>query len=140
MSSYNKVILVGRVGKDPEIKVFDSGGFIANFSLATSEYWKDKSTGEKKERTEWHRICVKNATLADWVSKNVKKGDLLMLEGQLETRKYQDKQGRDSYTTEIVLRPYSGELKKLIWDKKNEQGQQHDNFADNNAIDDDIPF
>jgi single-strand DNA-binding protein len=111
--SVNKVILVGNLGKDPEIRSFQNGGRVANFSLATSENWKDKSSGEKKERTEWHRISVLNDKLVEVVERYVKKGSKLYIEGQLETRKWTDKDGQEKYTTEVVLRPFRGELTML---------------------------
>ncbi len=110
--SVNKVILVGNLGKDPEVRSFPNGGRVANFSIATSESWKDKATGEKKERTEWHRISVLNDALVGVVERYLKKGAKVYIEGQLETRKY-EKDGRDVYTTEVVLRPYRGELTML---------------------------
>ena len=100
--SVNKVILVGNVGQDPEVRQFQNGGQVASFSLATSETWKDKNTGERKERTEWHRISVFSEGLVRVVQNYVKKGSKLYIEGQLETRKWQDKDGQDRYTTEIV--------------------------------------
>jgi single-strand DNA-binding protein len=110
--SVNKVILVGNLGKDPEIRSFPNGGRVANFSIATSESWKDKATGERKERTEWHRISVTNDALVGVVERFLKKGSKVYIEGQLETRKY-EKDGREVYTTEVVLRPYRGELTML---------------------------
>lgn len=110
--SVNKVILVGNLGRDPEIRSFPNGGRVANFSIATSESWKDKATGERKERTEWHRISVTNDALVGVVERFLKKGSKVYIEGQLETRKY-EKDGRDVYTTEVVLRPYRGELTML---------------------------
>lgn len=111
--SVNKVIIVGNLGKDPEIRSFQNGGKVASFSVATSESWKDKATGEKKERTEWHRISVLNENLVGIVEKFVKKGSKVYIEGQLETRKYTDKDGVEKYTTEVVLRPYRGEITML---------------------------
>lgn len=111
--SVNKVILVGNVGKDPEIRSFQNGGRVASFSVATSENWKDKATGEKKERTEWHRISVMNDNLVSVVENYVKKGAKVYIEGQLETRKWTDQSGAEKYSTEIVLRPYRGELTLL---------------------------
>ena len=108
--SINKVTLLGNVGKDPEIKTFQNGGKVANFSLATSESWKDKATGEKKSKTEWHNIVVQNQNLVEIVGKFVKKGSKLLIEGKLETRKWTTKEGVDKYTTEIVLYPISGEI------------------------------
>ena len=110
--SVNKVILVGNLGRDPEIRTFPNGGRVANFSIATSESWKDKASGERKERTEWHRISVLNEALVGVVERYVKKGSKVYIEGQLETRKY-EKDGRETYTTEVVLRPYRGELTML---------------------------
>src|ERR1700742_5044544 len=111
--SVNKVILVGNLGRDPEIRAFQNGGRVASFSVATSENWKDKSTGEKKERTEWHRISVLNDKLFEVVARYVKKGSKVYIEGQLETRKWTDKDGQEKYTTEVVLRPFRGELTML---------------------------
>ncbi|MBI1273895.1 MAG: single-stranded DNA-binding protein [Alphaproteobacteria bacterium] len=111
--SVNKVILVGNLGKDPEVRTFQNGGRVASFSVATSENWKDKATGERKERTEWHRISVLNENLVNIVERYLKKGSKVYLEGQLETRKWQDKDGQDKYSTEVVLRPYRGELTML---------------------------
>lgn len=110
--SVNKVILVGNLGRDPEIRSFPNGGRVANFSIATSESWKDKASGERKERTEWHRISVTNDALVGVVERFLKKGSKVYIEGQLETRKY-EKDGREVYTTEVVLRPYRGELTML---------------------------
>lgn len=110
--SVNKVYLIGRVGKDPEIRTFQAGGKVCNFSLATSERWREKSSGETKERTTWHNIAVFNEHLVDVAERFVKKGSLLHIEGQIETRKY-EKDGREVFVTEIVLRPYRGELQLL---------------------------
>jgi single-strand DNA-binding protein len=111
--SVNKVILVGNLGKDPEIRSFANGGRVASFSIATSESWKDKASGEKKERTEWHRISVLNDNLVGIVEKYIKKGAKVYIEGQLETRKWTDKDGAEKYTTEVVLRPFRGEITML---------------------------
>ena len=111
--SVNKVILIGNVGQDPEVRQFQNGGQVASFSLATSENWKDKATGEKKEKTEWHRISVFSEGLVRVVQNYVKKGAKLYIEGQLETRKWQDKDGQDRYTTEIVLRGFNSVLTML---------------------------
>ena len=117
--SVNKVILVGNVGVDPDIRNMQSGDRVANLSLATSESWKDKSTGERQERTQWHRVVIFNQGILGIVEKYVKKGSKLYIEGQLETRKWQ-KDGVDQYTTEVVLRPYRGELTLL--DSKGSSG------------------
>ena len=111
--SVNKVILVGNVGKDPEIRRTQDGKAIANFSIATSETWRDKNSGEKKERTEWHRIAVFNEALCKVVEQYVKKGSKLYIEGQLQTRKWTDQSGVEKYTTEIVLQNYSSQLTML---------------------------
>lgn len=111
--SVNKVILVGNLGRDPEIRSFPNGGRVANFSVATSESWKDKQTGEKKERTEWHRVSVLNDNLVGIVERFIKKGSKVYIEGQLETRKWTDKDGQEKYTTEVVLRPFRGEITML---------------------------
>lgn len=111
--SVNKVILVGNLGRDPEIRSFQNGGRVASFSLATSESWKDKATGERKEKTEWHRIAIMNDSLVGIVERYVKKGSKLYIEGQLETRKWTGQDGQERYTTEVVLRPYRGELTML---------------------------
>ena len=101
--SVNKVILVGNLGNDPEIRTFGNGGKVANFSLATSESWRDKQSGEKREKTEWHRVAVFGEGLVGVVERYVKKGSKLYIEGKLQTRKWQDRDGNDKYTTEIVL-------------------------------------
>jgi single-strand DNA-binding protein len=101
--SVNKVILIGNLGKDPEVKSFQNGGRIANFSIATSESWKDRATGEKKERTEWHNISVNSDGLVGVVERYLKKGSKVYIEGQLRTRKWQDRDGNDKYTTEVIL-------------------------------------
>lgn len=111
--SVNKVILVGNLGKDPEIRTMQTGGRVANLSIATSEGWKDKNTGERKEKTEWHRVVIFNDALVGIAEKYLKKGAKVYLEGQLETRKWTDQSGQEKYSTEVVLRPYRGELNML---------------------------
>jgi single-strand DNA-binding protein len=111
--SVNKVILVGNVGRDPEIRTLQNGGRVASFSLATSENWKDRTTGERREKTEWHRIAVYNDGLIGIIERFVKKGSKLYLEGALETRKWNDQSGQEKYTTEIVLKQFRGELTLL---------------------------
>ena len=103
MSSVNKVILIGNLGADPEVKSFQNGGRIANLRIATSESWKDKASGEKKERTEWHSITIQNDGLVGVVERFLKKGSKIYIEGKLQTRKWQDKDGNDRYTTEIAV-------------------------------------
>lgn len=111
--SVNKVILIGNVGKDPEIRTMQSTDKVASFSIATSESWKDKASGERKEKTEWHRIAVWNQGLVGIVEKYVKKGSKIYIEGQLETRKWTNKDGVEQYSTEIVLKQFRGELTLL---------------------------
>jgi single-strand DNA-binding protein len=111
--SVNKVILVGNLGKDPEVRHSQDGKAIVNLSLATSENWKDKQTGERKERTEWHRVVIFNENLARIAEQYLKKGAKIYIEGQLQTRKYTDKDGAEKYSTEVVLQNYRGELTML---------------------------
>ena len=111
--SVNKVILIGNLGRDPEIRTMQSGGRVCNLALATSENWRDKQTGERRERTEWHRIVVFNDGLVTICERYLKKGSKIYIEGQLETRKWQDQSGQERYTTEVVLRPFRGELTML---------------------------
>lgn len=108
--SVNQVILVGNLGQDPQIRTMASGQKVAGFSLATSDRWKDRQTGEQKEQTEWHRISIFNPNLVDVVERFVQKGTKLYIQGSLRTRKWQNQQGVDQYTTEVVLNPFSGQL------------------------------
>ena len=111
--SVNKVILVGNLGRDPEIRSTQAGTRIANLSLATSESWRDKNSGERKERTEWHRVVIFNENLIQVAERFLKKGSKVYLEGQIETRKWTDQSGQEKYSTEVVLRPFRGELTML---------------------------
>ena len=111
--SVNKVILVGNLGRDPEIKQMPSGSSIANLSVATSESWRDKASGERKEKTEWHRVVVFNEGLVRIVEQYLKKGSKVYLEGQLQTRKYTDKDGVEKYSTEVVLQNFNSTLTML---------------------------
>jgi single-strand DNA-binding protein len=113
MSSVNKVILVGNLGRDPEVRSTQGGSRIANLSVATSERWKDKSSGDAKERTEWHRVVVFNDRLSEVCEKYLRKGSKVYIEGALETRKWTDQSGQEKYSTEIVLRQFKGELVML---------------------------
>lgn len=110
MASVNKVILVGNVGKEPETRSFSNGGKVCNFSLATSETWRDKQSGERQTKTEWHNIAIFNENLAKVAENYVEKGSRIYIEGQLQTRKWQDRDGNDKYTTEVVLQRFRGEL------------------------------
>ena len=122
MSSLNKVMLIGHLGKDPEIRKTQDGRSVANFSLATSESWKDKNTGEKKEKTDWHNVVVFNEGLAGVIEKYVKKGSKIYVEGKLQTRKWQDKDGSDRYTTEVILQNFDGKI--ILLDGKNSSNEQ----------------
>jgi single-strand DNA-binding protein len=133
--SVNKVILIGNVGKDPEVRSTQDGREIANLTLATSESWKDKSTGERKEKTEWHKISIFNENLVKVVKSYVKKGSKLYIEGQLQTRKWVDKDGMDKYSTEVVLQNYGGTLTML--DGKKDDAKE---TVATGAIDDEIGF
>lgn len=144
--SVNKVILIGNLGNDPEIRTMQNGNRVANLAVATSESWKDKQTGERRERTEWHRVVVFNEGLVNLCERYLKKGSKVYIEGQLETRKWQDQSGADRYTTEVVMRPYRSELTML----DSRQGGGHEDtspaaqkqYAQQQTadLDDEIPF
>tara|TARA_B100000902_G_C27035591_1_gene776688 strand:- start:193 stop:660 length:468 start_codon:yes stop_codon:yes gene_type:complete len=152
--SVNKVIIIGNLGQDPEVRNFPSGGKVCNFSVATSENWKDRNTGERRERTEWHRISITSEPLVRIAEQYLRKGAKVYLEGQLETRKWQDQSGQDRYTTEVVLRPYGSTMTML--DSRNDGAAQdssfmrdqtgNDQISDNTSpisnsdLDDEIPF
>lgn len=136
MASLNKVILIGNVGKDPEIRSTQDGKEIANFSVATSESWKDKNSGERKEKTEWHKIVVFNQNIAAVVRSYVRKGSKLYIEGQLQTRKWTDKDGIEKYSTEIVLQNFGGTL--IMLDGK--KSAQEDHLVEKTNIDPEIGF
>jgi single-strand DNA-binding protein len=111
--SVNKVILIGNLGRDPEVRSFQNGGKVVNLRIATSETWRDRNSGERKERTEWHSVAIFSEPLAKIAEQYLKKGSKVYIEGALETRKWQDQSGQDRYSTEVVLRPYSGNLTLL---------------------------
>ncbi len=146
--SLNKVLLIGRLGADPEIKQMVNGKNVARISVATSQTWKDKSTGEKKEKTEWHRVVVFNEGLVNVVQQYLKKGSQVYIEGQLTTRKWKDEQtGTDKYSTEIVIQGYNSSLTMLGGSSQNNQISQekvkkNDESPDvaQNDLDDEIPF
>ncbi|MEC9097958.1 MAG: single-stranded DNA-binding protein [Pseudomonadota bacterium] len=145
--SLNKVMLIGRLGQDPEVRNTQDGRSLCTFSIATSESWNDKNTGEKREKTEWHRIVVFNEGLVNIIQQYVKKGSNVFLEGQLQTRKWEDKDGIEKYTTEVVLQGFNSTFKML--DNRNTSSADN-NFSQDNSIsdssdfdseiDDDIPF
>ena len=146
--SLNKVLLIGRLGADPEIKQMVNGKSVARLSLATSQSWKDKNTGEKKEKTEWHRIVVFNEGLVNVVQQYLKKGAQVYIEGQLSTRKWKDeKSGQDKYSTEVIIQGYNSSLTMLgggggISTNKSSQPITNDegSQAPQNDLDDEIPF
>jgi len=109
----NKVIIVGNLGKDPEVRTFNNGGKVCNFSVATSESWKDRQTGERKEKTEWHNISIYNEGLAGVAEKYLRKGSKVYLEGKLQTRKWQDQSGNDRYSTDVVLQGFDAKMEML---------------------------
>ena len=147
--SVNKVVLVGNLGRDPEVRRLSSGDPVVNLSVATSESWRDKATGEKKERTEWHRVVIFNENLAKVAEQYLRKGSKVYLEGQLQTRKYTDKDGVEKYSTEVVLQRFRGEL--VMLDSRGDNGADRERPALVGAseggrsfvkddLDDEIPF
>ncbi len=150
MSSLNKATIIGHLGADPEVKSFQNGGRIANLRVATSESWKDKATGERKERTEWHTVTISNDGLIGVVEKYLRKGSKVYLEGSLRTRKWQDRDGNDRYSTEITLAGIGGTL--IMLDGKpsgeagssnrhpNQNGMGTDHDLSRDDLDDYVPF
>ena len=146
--SINKVILVGNVGQDPQVRTMQSGQKVVSFSLATSDRWRDRATGEQKEQTEWHRVVIFNPSLVDVAERMLQKGTKLYLEGALRTRKWQNQQGVDTFTTEIVLNPYAGQMIILSGAKSVDNAGGESQPAPSqpveeitpSQIDDDIPF
>lgn len=144
MASINKAIIIGRLGKDPQINTFTNGSKIASFTVATSETWNDKTTGERKERTEWHNIVINNPALVTLAEKYLKKGSQAYIEGTIRTREYTDQNGLKRYVTEIVVAPFNGEI--MLLDSKPTQAApaeytpQANEPAFNDDMGDDIPF
>ena len=151
--SINKVIILGNLGKDPEVRTFPNGGKLCNFPVATSENWQDKSSGERQERTQWHNVSILSEPIVNIAEKYLSKGSKVYIEGQIETRKWQDNEGNDRYSTEVVLRPYKGQL--VLVDSRSEISNQNynqtmnedRNIKSNNEnsdlsqiIQDDVPF
>ena len=152
--SINKVIILGNLGKEPEIRTFPNGGKVCNFPIATSENWKDKSSGERQERTKWHNVSILSEPIVNIAEKYLNKGSKVYIEGQIETRKWQDSNGDDRYSTEVVLRPYKGQL--VLVDSRSEVSNQNNThiinedfktkttyeISDSSQIieDDEIPF
>jgi single-strand DNA-binding protein len=141
--SVNKVILIGNLGRDPEVRTMQNGGKVANLSLATSESWRDKASGERKERTEWHRVVI-FGNLAEIAEKYLKKGSKVYVCGSLQTRKWQDKDGQDRYSTEVVAQGYGGELTMLDGRRGDSDHSGSDELRpvaeSNEMVDDQIPF
>ena len=150
--SVNKVILIGNLGKDPEVRRTQDGRLIINLSIATSESWRDKTTGERKEKTEWHRVVIFNDNIAKFAEQYVKKGSRVYVEGHLQTRKWQDQSGQDKYTTEVVIGMFNSSL-QLIESKKSGSNEYEDERQDDakhadqtgkqssqRDLDDEIPF
>ena len=154
MASVNKVILIGNLGRDPEVRTFQNGSKVCNLRIATSETWRDKSSGERKERTEWHSVAIFSEPLAKVAEQYLRKGSKVYLEGQLETRKWQDQSGNDKYSTEVVLRPYNSTLTMLDGRSNDDSGggygdsgggygkpqQQQHQSQPSRDLDDEIPF
>lgn len=140
MKHVNKVIIIGNLGRDPEVRTFQTGGKVCNLRVATSDHWKDRNTGERKERTEWHSVAIFQEHHASFAEQFLKKGSKVYIEGKLETRKWQDQSGQDRYTTEITVRPFAGELISL--DKLELQNDDHQNHNQTPPSDlaDEIPF
>lgn len=152
--SVNKVILVGNLGKEPDVRIMQDGGKLVNLTIATSESWKDKNTGERKDKTEWHRVVIFNEALSNVAERFLTKGSKVYIEGQLQTRKYQDKDGNEKYTTEVVVPRFGGVIVMLDnknsndnaggsdWssnkDKKSESKSSSSNVGED--LDDEIPF
>ncbi|MEN0652426.1 MULTISPECIES: single-stranded DNA-binding protein [Hyphobacterium] len=158
--SVNKVILVGNLGKDPEVRAMNSGDKVASFSIATSETWRDKNSGERREKTEWHNVVIFDQNIVKVAENYLKKGSKVYVEGQLQTRKWQDRDGNDRYTTEVVLQRFRSELHMLdtrgngggnSGGRDDRDDDRHDNRTDeqkrqdergfrNDNLDDEIPF
>jgi len=151
--SVNKVILIGNLGRDPEVRTMQNGGKVCNLSVATSDRWKDRTTGEPQEKTEWHRVVIFDDRLCDVAERYLQKGAKVYLEGELQTRKWQDQSGQEKYTTEVVLRKFRGQLTMLdsrggASGSSGGFGDQNENYGSSDQggpppggdLDDEIPF
>ncbi len=142
--SVNKVILIGNLGRDPEVRTFQNGGKVCNLRIATSETWKDRETGERRERSEWHSIAIFSEALVRVAEQYLRKGSKVYIEGQLQTRKWQDQSGQDRYSTEVVLQGYGGTLTMLDGKPQAEASQSNGGYSQPNhgpqEYDDEIPF
>lgn len=145
----NRATLIGRIGKNPEVKTTQGGSRVVSFSIATSERWRDKNTGERKEKSEWHNIVIWNEGIGKVAEQYLKKGSMCLIEGKIETRKWQDRDGNDRYTTEIVVPQYGGYLELLGGkqdsdggspEDKPREGRQENSAPLRQQLDDDIPF
>ena len=135
MASVNKVTLLGNLGKDPESRSFQNGGGVVNFSIATSETWKDKNSGERKERTEWHNVVIFNENLQKVATQYLRKGSKVYIEGSLQTRKWQDQSGKDCYATEVVLQAFNGTLVMLDGKQEGQSNQSGGRHAGGGSSD-----
>lgn len=135
MSSLNQVQLIGNLGADPEVRNLPSGGKVVNLSIATSERWKDKNTGEQREKTEWHRVVIFSEAIGGVAEKYLKKGSKVYLQGALQTRKWQDQSGQDKYSTEVVLQGFNCQLKMLDGKPAGDGGQQRDSGGSSGSQD-----
>lgn len=140
MSSVNKCIIVGRVGKDPEIRNTQSGGKLANLTVATSETWNDKASGERKERTEWHKVSILNDNIAGVAERFVRKGSKVYIEGALQTREWTDKEGQKRFTTEIVIGRFNGSLVLLDSRQSGDAPRQSAPAKTSQDLDDELPY
>jgi single-strand DNA-binding protein len=144
--SVNKVILVGNLGRDPEVRNFSNGNKVVNLRIATTESWKDKNSGERKEKTEWHSVAIFNESLGRIAEQYLRKGSTVYIEGQLETRKWQDQSGADKYTTEVVVKAFKGELTLLggkgggETSEPAQEPRREQQPASRQELDDSIPF
>ena len=151
--SVNKCIIIGNLGRDPEVRTFGNGGKVVNLRIATSETWKDKASGERKERTEWHSVAIMDEAIAKIAEQYLRKGSTVYIEGQLETRKWQDQSGADRYSTEVVLRPFRSTLTMLGGKPDGDRGGKsdaggYDDYGSGSSggskgradMDDEIPF
>ena len=130
--SINKVIILGNLGKDPEVRTFPNGGKVCNYPVATSENWQDKGSGERQERTQWHNVSILSEPIVNIAENYLNKGSKVYIEGQIETRKWQDNEGNDRYSTEVVLRPYKGQL--VLVDSRSEISNQNNNQTMNDDL------
>mgnify|MGYP000886929840 CR=1 FL=1 len=140
MAGVNKVIIVGNLGRDPEVRSFPNGGKVVNLRIATSETWRDKASGERNERTEWHSVAIHSEPLVRIAEQYLRKGSKVYIEGQLQTRKWQDQSGADRYSTEIVVSGFNGILQMLDGKRDEPQESTTHHGSNHDDLDDAIPF